>query len=268
MGYGSSPYGLSPWGGAGLSIGLHVYMARVISEREVQVSLTMDPMATSPIGEGDALNPASWKIRLAGGPELTVLNATQLIDSDGDPVPREFVLYTLEKFASYLYVLEAGSDTLVDKFGDPIGYPRYAQFQGCQSVAEAQPRHDPLDFENMPFDTNRPAGTLMVGSDGDYRMHSGEAFYRKMIMRRITTVKRGLFHLPDFGENLRVNEPVYPSDMISLRAEIQRELLKEPDFAEVSSRLTLYNDGRLYIEVRVKLMNGQTVKTNMEAING
>lgn len=255
MGWGTSSWGTSSWGT--VSGALSISSIYAVSEREVWVDLSATPLVKSSIGNGDALNPATWLVRTAIE-TFTVLAAMQV----GSTAVR---LYLLEKLSSPLIAHEAGSTTLRSASGALIVSPFFGSFSGCVAVQRTPTTVGTLDFENPPFDTNRPAGTLFTGTDGDYRLHSGNPFLRKMVMRHLTTLPGGFLHLDNFGLGLRVKEPLGSSDLTVLRSEISRELLKEPEFIDVNSRLQLFADGRLQMEIRVKLGPNQEVVIPLEA---
>lgn len=119
MGHGISAFGLSSWGSvdAALSV-LRVASARAVSEREVEVVFNVPPMAGSPIGSGDALNPARWAILPATGavrPLSVVLQVAKVDDVT-------FRVYLLDKLRSVLQLYDGGVDeALLDAGGNPIG---------------------------------------------------------------------------------------------------------------------------------------------------
>ena len=206
MGWGTAAWGSSAWGS--VSGPLSISSVYAVSEREVWVNMTATPLAKSRIGTGDALNPATWLVRTATQ-SFTVL-ATMQVGSTA------FRLYLLEKLISPLIAHEAGSTTLLSASGTSVVSPFFGTFQGCVAVQRTPTTVGTLDFENPPFDTNRPAGTLFVGADSDYRLHSGGAFLKKMVIRHLVNMPGSFFHLTDFGLGLRVKEPLGSSDLTVL----------------------------------------------------
>lgn len=254
--YGYEELGFDPYG---IDASVSVVSAYAIGERQVRVELAAFPLAQSVIDEGDALNPTTWVVQTSNE-QFTVLSVSVVSSS-----PPVFELYTLQKFASSLIEHEVGSTTLRDGAGYLIGAPYFAPFFGCEANAETETSAGALDFENSPFDTDRPAGTLAVGSNGDYKNHAGLPFLRKLIVRRLTTMPGGLFHLPEYGIGIKLKEPLKSSDLMSLRSDLRKTLLEEPEFSDVSSRLQLFADGRLQIEIRGRLRSNQEVIVPIEA---
>jgi hypothetical protein len=268
MSWGLTEYGLSPYGLGGEPepeppppVGPSMY-CRIVSEREIEVTFDNDILAVSQIGYHDALNPASWSVVSSTLGSLPILAVTAK-SVDGVVVENTYIIYLLPKLNSFLiehtvYATVLGDDGSTDR-SESVVLP------GCLAAPQAQANSGPYDFESFAFDTTRPANTLSVQSTGDYRLQGGNDFWQKMIIRRLSTLPGGYFHLPDFGIGLRVNEPIFSNDLVALRAQIQRELLKEQRFQDVSTRLQLFSDGHLVIEVRVKLVDNQNVSMAIEA---
>ena len=77
-----------------------------------------------------------------------------------------------------------------------------------------------------------------VSNDGDYQLHGGTDFVRKMIFRRLMTAKGGFRFLPDFGVGLRVKEPLPIGNLISLQKEIEDQVKLEPEVDKVRATVT------------------------------
>ena len=247
MSWGTSSYGLSVWGTAVLPAPA-VLSAIATSERTVEVRLSSAALANSQIGRGDALNPQSWDVRDFVSGETFHVIAVRKISAD------TFELYTLFKFGNFKVIHLVDATAVLKSTGIPYGSPTTFQFLGCAATRrKVQPSHG-VDIANPPFDTNgRPGGTLRVGSSGDYDDESGLDFYRKIIIRRLTTLPGGFFHMPDYGLGLRLKEQLPINDMVRLQAQIELELAREPEFQSVHARLSLSTSGVLLIEVQVRL---------------
>lgn len=252
MTWGYTPWGLGPWGG--IDFGLELAAVQATSERTVIAELTIPPLQQSPVGFGDALNPESWGISVEGQ-DLHVVNVRKVS-------PTQFELYTLRKFKSVLHVHQVDASLVLDPSGLTIGVPNVQDFFGLVATltAKSQPSQV-VDISNPPFDGERPSGTLLVEATGDYRNEGGLAFFKKLIVRRLTTQFGAFFHLTDYGENLRLKEPLPTSDVVKLQAQIALSLQREPEFQSVGVRLTLYANGALLIEVAVRLATGGAVPT-------
>lgn len=260
--WGTGPWGTGAWGTNSpipippLFYGI-VYMAAV-SERELLVELALPPLQESPLGAGDALNRSTWAVDVDGQP-LLVLDVYRVSST-------VFKLATLPLFPSGLLQMTAGAPALRDQLGGLISPAVTGVLNGCEWLRQGSTRVGMLDFENPPFDDGGPGGEMRIGAAGDYRLHGGVPFLRKLIMRRLTTSKGGLFHLTDYGVGLRGQEILTGTDLQRIRVEIDRQLSREPEFLAVQSRVTLYADGRLHVEVRVKLRNNEQVLVPLDIL--
>lgn len=259
MSYGITPYGLGPYGA--VEADLTIAHAVAVSTHVVRVFLTKEPQNISAGRTGDVFNPNTWNItRLDTGEGFTVLNVTKYDDTTWD-------IRVLEKFGSNNVVHNVASATLLDVGGSLIDSPRNSDFQGSTAAAVHTPdralarqRAGARDFNN-PFGPieGSPGGTLIITSSGDYQLHGGADMVRKLIYRRLTTQLGAFWHLPNYGVGLRVKEPIPTGDLISLRAEIERQCRLEPEIAAVKA--TVRQDGNaLTILVRASLQpDGQQV---------
>lgn len=248
MSFGLSPWGLSPWGLTPLPI-VQLVSAVPSGDCTLLVTFSNPPLAKSPIGEGDALNPLSWVLVRGDGFVFLVMNVRQVSAI-------VYELYALQKFSSVL--VEHNVAAVVFKpSGGYIDEPSSLFFLGlvASHPATTQPSMG-VDLSNPAHDTNRPGGTLLVDASGDYVNEGGLAFFKKLIIRRLTTSLGAFFHLTDYGTNLRLKEPLPISDMVKLQAQITIALQREPEFQSVGTRLSLDADGTLLIEVSVKLITG------------
>ena len=259
MTFGTSPYGTSSYGGGTV---LSVLSCRATSTHTVLVELAAPPLAESAIGDGDALNPASWFVRLADLSFTFTVMAVRKVSLT------EFELRTLEPLRNWLTVHEAGAPLLMRMSGGlRITAPRSATFRGV--VVEGDRAVNPLhryDFANNPTGGSTVGGTLKVNSGGTYARDSGTSLVRKMVIRRILTMPGSFFSIPpeDFGADLRIGGLFNPSSLPQLKASLERELLKEPDTTEATVSL-VYQQGVITITARVKSVLGVQVPVTVEA---
>lgn len=252
-GWGSGGYGGSPWG-LGSGGPLFAVSALVTSERTVVVELSDTPRANSPVGDGDALNPNTWYVDVLdsdGNVERSLLVLAVRLYSG----TTQFELYTLDKFEPSTITHRVGSDTLVDPGGVLITLPKYVDFLGCVAAQIPAANRGLVDVANPQTGAmDEGGGTLIVGSDGDYANESGIDLYRKLIIRRLTTTPGDFFYFdPTYGLGLRVKEPLGISDIPKLKAEVERQLKREPEFAAVQASITITPNGVMTITVRVQL---------------
>lgn len=258
MPFGTSPYGTSSYGGGTV---LSVLSCRATSTHTVLVELAAPPLAESAIGEGDALNPASWFVRLAD------LSFTHTVMAVRKVSVSEFELRTLEPLRNWLTVHEAGAPLLRMASGLLITAPRSATFLGV--VVEGDRAVNPLhryDFANNPTGGSTVGGALKVNSGGTYARDSGTSLVRKMVIRRLLTMPGSYFSIApeDFGADLRIGGLFNPSSLPQLKASLERELLKEPDTTEAVVSL-VYQQGVITITARVKSVLGAQVPVTVEA---
>jgi hypothetical protein len=236
MTWGIGTYGTGGWG---IDLSLNATAARATSERTVLVTLSTPPLAKSPVGDGDALDPATWFVR-RGSFSFHPL-AVRQVDA------ATFEIFTLLKFDPFLFNLEVGSDFLIDASGN-VAPPFAISFAGCKFVPPAESGDRVVDYAS-PF----LQGGLAVASSGDLDAESGVSLLRKLVVRRLTTARGGFFHLPNYGIGLDLKAPLPLADLTALRVEVERQISQEPDLTDVRSRLILGADGVLTVEVQATL---------------
>lgn len=245
QGWGVSEWGLSEWGVSG-GTDLFLEGAAAISERQVLVALSIPPLATSPIGVGDALNPATWSIeRLDTQFFFTILAVEQTSAT-------LYTLYTLEKFGNVLIDHRVATTSLLDTSMVPLTSPKNALFAGCKA---AQTKATPAaqgDLASVQLAASSLEGVLQVLPGGDYLLQSGSSLLRKLIYRRLTTTRGAFFHLPEYGSGLKVKEPVNPANLPAMQADVERAISLEPEIERASVRITL-SPGILTVVVTAKL---------------
>lgn len=252
QGYGISSYGTMPYG-QGDNAALFIVSAIATSERSFIVELSKAPGASSTIGTGDALNPQTWTlIRQDTGEEFVILAITP---TDQD---RCFEFFVLEKLGSAGVTHRISSSNLVDGNGQLITAPEFFDFKGVVFVPSTKTR-GLVDIANPPVPGVGDSGGWSVDSSGNYELESGIPLYKKLILRRLSTIPGGFFHLPEYGFGIRLKEPVLTSDLPKLQNAIQRALFEEPEFSSVKVRLTLDTSGVLTITVRVELQSNSQV---------
>ena len=93
----------------------------------------------------------------------------------------------------------------------------------------------------------------MINSGGDYELESGQPLLRKLILRRLTTPRGGFFHLPDYGIGLGVKDLLPDTSLLQLRADIFRQVEREPEVAEADVQLLLGSQNDLTVNVKGRL---------------
>lgn len=252
-GWGTGSWGTSSWG-LGLDPALTFVGAVASSIRTVEVTLSRAPLAVSPILPGDALNPQTWTVeRLDTEAELLVVGVSRI-------GPETFELLLLDLLGPYLSMHRVSADGLLDPIGGLVDAPRSFDFAGVIAVALSPAPESTQDLRSA-FDT----GTLAVEVSGDYALHAGADLLRKLIIRRLTTMTGGFFHMPDYGLGMRVKEPLTTTDLVRLKGEIERQVLEEPEVAAVRAAVSLGSNGVLMLSLRARLRaSNQEITVPME----
>lgn len=223
--------------------------AWAVGERQVWVTFARPPLARSTITQGDALNPASWAVtRGDTGASLLVMGVRAVTSNT-------FEVYTLRKFGPFL-VPHTVTANVVDALSLG-GVSLTRTFAGCVFTPAAAVRGGTVDVANPYFlgEGGEPTAHLVVGSSGDYQHESGVPLWRKLAIRRITSLPSEFFHLSPttYGLGLRVKEVPGAGRLAELQAEMVQQLLREPEFERVGVRLRLTSDGALLVQLRVRI---------------
>lgn len=241
MGYGTTGYGTGPYGSASAAQPISIVSAFATSTHTVRLTLSSPALRDNGFSIGSALNPNTWQIlRLDTNQFFSLLEVVEIS-------PTEFEARTLEPFGPGSVEHEISSLSLLSEFGIPITNPNSAVFFGITAASvssydrlAATRRVTVRDVANPPTPETLGlvGGTLRINADGDYSLEEGEAFVRKLILRRLVTPRGGFTHLPDYGIGFSVKEPVPVADLIKLRAEVERQVLLEPEVERVRATIT------------------------------
>lgn len=268
-GFGEESFG-DPMGGGGP---IHVVRARAIGGRLVRVTFSGEPVHVSPSGRPDALNPANYLFSvfsglatdptamavepaIAVGPTMNVASGEFAADVHTDRALVQGITYTVTV-----------RTTLGAKGGGTIGSPYAANFEGAAILSETVllPRKIGLaDISNRPFD-----GTFIVGDDGDLTPQDGVENLRKRMLRRAATPKNSFAHLPGYGVGVRVKQLYSPPQLQAMKADLQAQLLLEPEVAsaDVSFKQQVVGPsaGVVTIVMSVKTKRGAIVAATLES---
>lgn len=260
VGYGIGAYGRGGYGVTGASISLDY--AFPLSVRSVRVVLSEEAKAESPTRSGDALNPATWFVtRVDTGASFPVIGVSQ-------SSRLAFDIFVLGSFASRHTTHRVRSDTLRSVSGSLLADPRAAEFLGLISEAlstveksAVEKRQAIRDLANPPVpNSDDVSGTLQIAESGDYVSVEGVELVRKLVMRRLTTMRGDFFHLPDYGMFPSAKNIYTVYDLIAMKGEMERQILREQGVSAASVSLALLTTGMLNISIRVTVApTGQTV---------
>jgi hypothetical protein len=163
---------------------------------------------------------------------------------------------------------QVGSLTLLKPTGAVITSPYYALFNG---LAASQPagvivRQRDLANPPAPSGLNSVGGTLVMDASGDYKLVSGAALLKKLILRRLMTRPGEFAHLPNYGLGFAIKEPLRAVDLITLRGDVEAQVLLEPDVATANVLLSFDNaQGIVVCRIRATMRStGETVDTSVE----
>jgi hypothetical protein len=242
MTWGTGPWGFTPWGG-GASLALASALA--VNTRTVRVTFTSPPRAQSERGPGDALNPASWAVTIpATGRVYDVLR----IEARSAYVYDVRVLELFERYGVTHRVDAAAVRSPADTVLMP---PRALSFPGVVASVASRMEIGQYDIAQPPFDTDtQRGGVYQFTSGGDHALEGGAALFYKLVVRRLVTPTGAYFHLTDYGVGFKVKEPTPLSDLVVLKAWVERQVQAEPDTVSVNAELSLDADGVLSIAVR------------------
>lgn len=268
MGYGTSPYGLTAFGG--ISSTLTVVNAWAISTHAVRVELSGEPAHVDSFDEGDALNPLTWTLNnITAGRPLTIVMAAVNSSTTVD-------LTTLEALGDHLETHTATAVGLLSLTGVPAVAPLSASFPGVVQTVDpvdtANLDFRDRDFANPPFQTARglgAAGTLIIGADGDFATESGAALTRKLVLRRMSTPRGAFRHLPNYGVADLEKEPVGSAgDLVAKLREYEQQAKQEPDVVDAKARGSIDRSGVLIVQLAIATTGGANVNVRMGQRDG
>jgi len=242
-----------------------------VSDRVVQVVLSVEPLHLASTGAGDALNPSTWSITVVSTGRVLTPIAVEMVDAF------TYNILTLQSFASALVDMQLATSTLLDS--NSVPFPALsATFKGAYASNDAT--HDTRtaasgyalsDLANKPTAIqDYVGGTLQISSAGDYVTQSGPELLQKLIIRRVVSKPGDFFHLPKYGVGLREKEPLPVVDLRKLAKAIEMQVAEEPEVAEVKASLSYAaSAGTLNIGVKVRMRTtGQQVAVAMAVPTG
>ncbi len=244
-------YGLGEWGldFFGTDPSLYLQNAVAVTTHSVLVTTSTNVRAISPLAPGDALNPASWTVtRVTGSLSYTVVGVLKVTD-------RRFQLFLRTALSSVNYVHRVTATELRSSTGLLISAPYYAEFKGVLPTEAVVEQYRPFDL----LSSDVVGGSLRTNEAGGYVRVYGDDLIRKMVIRRLVTMPGAYFHIApsDFGQDLKIKEPLRVSSLATLKVNIEDEIRKEPGVVGASCNLSL-SSGILTIKARVQTDSGET----------
>lgn len=267
MGFGAtSPFGLSTFGGTrSPSFLFSMVSAWAVSTHAVRVTLNEPPASGDTFAPGDALNPTSWAVvNNTTGQALTVISSSMADEVSVDVV-------TLEPLGDDLEMHTVTGPLLRNPFGEGLTFPVEATFLGVvQTLDPVDARRVDLrdrDLANPPFQVARGlgyAGTLVIGADGDFESEAGNPLIKKLVLRRMNTVRGSFRHLPNYGAATLEKEPVASGgNLVTYLRELENQAKQEPDVVDARGRGSIDRNGVLIIQLAITAAGGGTINMRM-----
>lgn len=239
----------------GTNPNLFLESAVALNTHAVVVTFSRDARCFSATGNGDALNPSTWTAsRVTTGAAYTPVLVQKVSN-------RRVIITFREALASWHYYHRIGSTTLQADTRVLISAPYSVDFRGVLSTTAVNEPEGPFDL----FTTDVVAGSLKTTEAGGYARVYGVDLLRKMILRRLTTMPGGFFHIPEgeFGVDLKVKGILRVSNLSALKKKIEEEIHREPGVLATAVSLTL-GSGVLSIKIKVQTDQGP-VETSVTA---
>lgn len=240
-------YGTSSWGG--ISVATGVVRATPRGPNLIEVELSSAPLAVSPYGVGDALNPLTWTLtRGDTGAALILAEVTKVTEL-------RFRIQVVDTLGGDTVTHTLYYATLVSPMGVRAVPPRFVTFVGLPLEPFVPPAQlaRPIDLAGFGI-PNRAGTTLYVGPDGDYATQSGVDLVTKLILRRVTTPKGAFRHLPQYGDAPGVKNRATDADLQATARNLERSVRKEPEVERASVSFSRSSTGvvKFTITARVR----------------
>jgi len=225
--------------------------ARAYTNQAVLVTFTKPVFFGSPTLVTSVLNASLWTV----APTISgvALNIQGVYPMATDT---EALVYLASPFKSTQVHRITLASTAMSADGTALSDPKYADFPGLTYTAN-QLVKTVSDLRNNQVPSS-PTGCLVVGSNGDYARESGEALYRKLILRRLISAVNSFRHLPGYGSGIQEKEPISTTDMIALKFEVQSQVMLEPEVSEAAASIDRGMQGEITIRLQARLKKTNT----------
>lgn len=270
-GYGIAPYGTGLFGYATPPPPMTFASVFAISDRVVQVKLTVEPLHSSTTGDGDAVNPSTWQISVPSTGRVLTPISVEMVDAF------TYNILTLQTFAPAQIDMLLVTSSLKDT--NQIPFPTLsAPFKGAlASNAASDEKRTAASGYALSDIANKVTGledyvggTLQISSGGDYVTETGPDLLKKLIVRRVISKPGDFFHLPKYGVGLREKEPLPVVDLRKLAKAIEMQVAEEPEVAEVKASLAYAaSSGILNIGLKARMRTtGQQIAVAVAVPSG
>jgi hypothetical protein len=241
-----------------------VLLATPLNSNTIRVYLSREPRHFSPLSEDDVLNRLNWTVSVQSGPGTnpvveSVENAIPQPDFDVD-YPRAWSvdLRVDRRIRADTVYLTIASSVLESAAGQALlPFPDDRDDHPGDSTQRST-RRDPLVSTSGGVDFNYDTftGLFVLDSKRDLSVHSGEAYLKKRILRRLMSSRGGFFHLANYGVGLKVKEKFDTTTLMLLKNDIQAQILQEEDVESASVSVSTIGQGVLLVSVEVKTARG------------
>ena len=230
------------------------------STRAIDAGFTYEVVHADPAATGDALNPAIYTFSAP-----VALPLVQYVEHVGPGVVRVFFDADLptgvivELVVSAL--LEAAEPTVTTGpiLTASLVLPTYGAGTTARLTREVAARRDLRNPQSVREGSVDVPGTLALDARGDYANEDGDAYFRKRVLRRASTVRNGFALLPGYGFAPRIKGLVRPSDLAALRREIERQVLEEPDATSARASVTVIGPGVVLARISATHSSGVVI---------
>lgn len=237
-------------------------------EAEVIDAVTID-VSHVPL-PGAVLDPNTWAVAPIGlGVPVTVISATELVPFVKTRLTLEDPGMTL---GSITYLVSLTVD--FDEVRDDCDTITVISPPAVRAVAPA-----PLSLAEQPYDIANPQlvrdariidppplGQYQINDRGDYALDSRLEGLRKRILRRISTLRGGFFHLPNYGLAQDLKGPIRPSPITALAADAKIQVEREPEVVRAQVSVTQLRDqpGIVVMKVSARTIGGLDVAASQK----
>lgn len=257
MTFGTAGWGSSSWGGGSTSIS--IAHAWATSTRTILVETSSAARAVDPFDDGDALNPLTWVVTRLDA----MINLTPIFVQPAGGWTM-FSVTTMEELGSSAVLHRIGSTTLLAATGALVTAPYQATFKGVtlslDPVQAVTRRPRVRDLRN-PFRANTATGDVVsaiLTAGGDYQTEVDAAVVRKGLVRRLTTPRGAIRHLPNYGIGFQPKSQIpMGGAREALRVEIETQAKQEPGVKAARADVSLYSGGVALIRVRARMVAAQ-----------
>ena len=261
-GFGQESFG-DPMGGGGP---LSVMRARAVQSHAVRVSFSEEPVHSSPSGQNDALNPSNYTFLITGGMGTAPLGVgvdQGMITGPGPGVLTGEFGFDVHSDRPFIVGLTYSVTVrnVAAKLGGDLGSPYTAAFAGAMPLSKTSPPQRKIDFVDLQ---NAPVnGAYVVDDSGDIAPEGSITGLRKRMLRRAYTPKNAFSFLSGYGSILDLKRNAGPTAIMAAKADLQAQLLQEPEVSDASVTFEQDNNGIITVVMTAQTKKGAIVTASL-----